>query len=114
VKLQLNTTEMLDWQEVWCFRCKHDHGYSHTGEEDPDSGCPLLRDVFMGDDVAEFHPRAENALNYLPAMVSCDKFELCAGCPADAPDLERREGLTHHQWVDEERERVLAEPITDG
>lgn len=44
--LHLNTTEMLDWQEVWCFRCKHDHGFSHgTDWGDAEDGCQLGRDM---------------------------------------------------------------------
>lgn len=109
MKFQLNTTEMLDWQEVWCFRCENDHEYSHTDEYN--NGCEILRRVVIGDDVLELQPRDANWQSQIPAPVSCDKFKLCNACPGDAPDLERRQGLTRRQFMDEERDRVLALPV---
>lgn len=108
MKLQLGVTEMLDWQEIWCFRCRHDHGYSHTGDEVPEAGCHLLTRILLGDDVPEIRPRDPDWQRQIPAPVSCEKFELCGGCPADEAGLERRRGLTHRQFMDRHREAVLA------
>lgn len=110
MKLRLNTTEMLDWQEVWCFRCKHDHLWSHHPNDEAGDGCPLLLPMVMGEDVPQFHPRDPDWWRMVPAPVSCDNFEVC-DCPSESPEMERRQGLTRRQFFDQERERVLALPI---
>ena len=114
MKLRLNGTETLDWQELWCFRCQHDHAFSHnkSGEwGESDDGCPLLVAVALGDDVAEFEARDEKWWAVIPAEVSCARFEKCTACPPDPPDAERRGGETRREFHDRLRAETLARPV---
>lgn len=85
-------TEFMDWQEIWCFRCKHDHQFSH-GEETGD-GCALLPPLLCHIDVPEIHEQsyvfdwtdgAESGDQVMtidrcfPRAVWCEQFEPCAG-----------------------------------
>lgn len=107
--LRLNTTEMLDWMEVWCFRCEHDHAFSH--EDQLDDGCPLLLKMVLGEDVPEFEVRDPDWWRQIPAGVSCSRFQECAQCPPDPPDAERRCGLTRREFFDQIRAEMLAQPV---
>jgi hypothetical protein len=83
-----NGTEHLDWQEVWCFRCKHDHDMSHGGDGG-DLGCPILLKALIGEPLPEiseagytivYHDgehEVPNVSNSLPAAAFCSQFELC-------------------------------------
>lgn len=92
-----NGTEFLDWQEVWCFRCRHDHHMTHVSDDkqDVERGCEILTMCAIGDDS---HPALRPA-GYtilvgdgqhveipadgysIPAAVVCDRFALCErGC----------------------------------
>lgn len=110
--LRLNTTEMLDWQEVWCFRCEHDHRFSHVDQEA--DGCPLLVKMVCGEDVAEFDARDPEWFRMIPAPVSCTEFKLCGSCPPDPPDAERRNGETYREFVDRHRADVLSQPVVEA
>lgn len=109
--LRLGTTEFLDWAECWCFRCEHDHQFSHVDENEQRDGCELLVGYALQTDVPEFEPRRENALSYLPAEVSCSKFKVCTQCPPDPPDAERRGGETEREFRDRFRAQTLARPV---
>ena len=109
--LRLNTTEQLDWMELWCFRCEHDHVFSH-GEETGE-GCPLLLKMALGEDVAEFEPRDPDWWRQIPAGVSCSRFQACTQCPPDPPDAERRGGETRREFHDRLRAELLAQPIIE-
>ena len=111
MKFQLNTTEMLDWQEGWCFRCQHDHQYSHVEPEA--DGCSLLLAMVLGDDVPEFEPRDPDWWRMIPAPVSCQRFTLCTSCPPDPPAAERRGGLTRREFHDQIRADVLTHPVVE-
>lgn len=87
-----NGTELLDWQEVWCFRCRHDHEM-HT---DTGSGCLIMARGLAdhGDGIDEWinsgyaveyldeagntheHRIADDACS-LPAATVCTKWEPC-------------------------------------
>lgn len=108
--LRLGTTELLDWQEVWCFRCEHDHSLSHASGDET-GGCPLLLTQILGEDVAEFEARDPEWWRFIPAEVSCSRFTPCTQCPPDAPDAERRGGETRREFHDRLRAETLARPI---
>ncbi len=110
MKLRLNTTEFLDWAECWCFRCEHDHEFSHGAENDT-GGCPLLVTQACGDDVAEFEARDVKWWGYIPALVSCSRFTLCTRCEPEPPDAERRGGETRREFHDRLRAEILARPV---
>jgi|ERR1035437_1300883 hypothetical protein len=110
MKFQLNASEHADWQEVWCWRCKNDHEFSHIpGQED--EGCPLIADGIMGEDVAEFAPIRKDWWFTIPASVTCSAFEVCTLCPAESPDAERRGGETRREFYDRLRTEMLATPV---
>lgn len=108
--LRLNGTETLDWQECWCFRCQHDHAYSHGQQQEAD-GCQLLLAMALGDDVPEFEARHEKWWAYIPAEVSCSRFKACEQCPPDPPDAERRGGETRREFHDRLRAETLAKAV---
>ena len=74
---QLNGSEMADWQEVWCWRCAKDHGFSHDGSMRAEFGCPLLVKALAREDVPEFVPHTD-WFRTIPANVSCAAFVSCA------------------------------------
>ena len=110
VKFSLNTTEMLDWQENWCFRCVHDHDWSHTGKEEGEP-CELTVPMVLGHDVPQFEARDPEWWRMIPAPVSCSRFELCDRCPDESPDAERRSGETRREFHDRLRAETLAQPV---
>jgi hypothetical protein len=116
MKFQLNSTEMADWQELWCFRCEHDHGFSHLAEEglEERDGCPLLTAMVLGDDVPDFEPRDSQWPLYVPAQVSCRRFTECTACLPDPPDAERRGGETRREFHDRLRRDMQALPVVDA
>ena len=86
-------TELLDWQEVWCFRCKHDHNMTHVETGD---GCEIMARGLFSDDKSQpewidsgyvIRYRDEDGdhhehvipdvCNSLPAATFCTAFELC-------------------------------------
>lgn len=86
-----NGTELLDWQEVWCFRCKRDHNLTHVETGD---GCELMaRGTFESDqpewidsgytvefrdEVGDHHSHIIlDVCNSLPAATVCTSFQLC-------------------------------------
>ena len=113
MKLRLNTTEMLDWQELWCFRCERDHAFSHV--PDGDNGCDILVDNYLADEadelITEFVPVTEDWWRYLPANVVCSAFEVCTKCPDEASDAERRGGVTQREFYDGLRAQMIAEGV---
>lgn len=114
MKLQLNTTEMLDWMELWCFRCEHDHGWSHPPNDENEDGCQLVARSIWDDDVTEFEPRHPQWWRHIPAEVSCSAFKLCSRCAPDPPDAERRGGETRREFHDRLRAETLAQPVFAG
>lgn len=115
MKLEIGTTEMLDWQTIWCSRCQHDHAFSHGSNwqlPDPQGdGCPLLVKVIHGEDLPEMQPRRPDALCYIPAEVSCSQFTLCTSCAPERADAERRGGETRREFRDRLRGEMLARPV---
>ena len=107
----LNGTEMLDWQEVWCFRCEHDHGWSHTPCDEDEEGCTVLLTIVQGLDAPELKARDPEWWRTLPAEVSCSKFKECTRCGPEPVDAERRGGLTRREFFDQYRNRMLARPV---
>lgn len=88
-----NGTELLDWQEVWCFRCRHDHQFSH-GPIDTGAGCEIMAlgsfdyeadewidsgyDITFTDEDGERHTHTiPDVVNSLPAATVCTKWEPC-------------------------------------
>jgi hypothetical protein len=116
VILRLNGTEMLDWAEAWCMNCTHDHDYSH-GRTGYENGCELILGYACQEEVPEWQDRgdAEHGYRYwLPAQVSCTKFEACAKCPPDDDTTERRNGETRREWAAKMRAETLSRPIQVG
>lgn len=112
MKFQLNTTEWLDWAENWCFRCKHDHLWSHPPHDEEGDGCPLIRHSICGEDVPEFEARSVDWWRTIPAEVSCSRFELCTAPECtDQGTEERRDGETRRQFHDRLRAETLALPV---
>lgn len=87
-------SEHLDWQEVWCFRCRHDHGMSHGPDNDEGPGCDVALRVVIDEPIPEIIEAGYTVLyededgdeheysiepvcNSLPAAAYCTKFELC-------------------------------------
>jgi hypothetical protein len=88
-------SELLDWQEVWCFRCIHDHGVSHGPEyEDGTGGCDIMLRAAIDEDTPEViqsgyvvvfededgdcHEHTiPNVCNSLPAAAFCTHWEPC-------------------------------------
>jgi hypothetical protein len=108
MRFSLNTSEMLDWQEIWCFRCQNDHTFSHTDQQE--KGCPLIARSLLDEDVAEFQPRDPDWWRSIPAVVSCAAFKVCDDCPPEADDAERRGGETFREFHDRIRTEMLAMP----
>jgi hypothetical protein len=89
-------TEALDWQEVWCMRCRHDHDMHHPNDDPP--GCmiwlnaitdqptpeivPAGYTVRYHDDDGDHHTHVISAVcNSLPAAAFCTAWEPCEpGC----------------------------------
>ncbi len=89
-----NGSEHLDWCEVWCFRCRHDHDLSHPAGPETGPGCdialrmvsdedtPELEDAgyvihFHDDDGDEHTHEIPNVSNSLPAATFCTSWEPC-------------------------------------
>lgn len=87
-------SELLDWQEVWCFRCAHDHGMSHGPEHETGEGCDIMLRAICDEETPEviqsgyvvvFEDEAggrhehtiANVCNELPAAAFCTSFTLC-------------------------------------
>ncbi len=101
----LNTTEMLDWQECWCFRCARDHQYSHV-EENGD-GCPLVLDMLIGNDARQWVPHGAD-WHTIPASVECSAFVPCEAPECqDGPNAERRNGETRREFHDRMRREII-------
>jgi hypothetical protein len=114
VIFRLNGTETLDWQELWCFRCEHEHKMTHGSEwGDGSDGCPLLLKMILGEDVPEFVPHGEDWWRTLPATVACTQFAACTQCPDDGPETERRGGETRREFHDRLRQETLALPMVE-
>lgn len=111
---QLNGSEMADWQECWCWRCKHDHGFSHDGSMRAENGCPLVLKTIWGEDAPEFSAHGADWFRTIPAGVVCSAFELCElpECK-DGPDAERRGGETRREFHDRLRAETIALPVVE-
>lgn len=112
MKFSLGTTEMLDWQECWCFRCERDHAFSHF-TNDEGEGCPHLLNAVLGNDDPVFEARGDDAFIFIPANVVCADFTPCTLCPPDDPNAERRQGETRAEFHDRMRAETLALPRTE-
>jgi hypothetical protein len=79
-------SEMADWMEVWCNRCRLDHEM-HT---DQGGGCEIMVRAAVGEPVPEIvkagyvigvengaDHEIPNVCNSLPAAAFCTKFEPC-------------------------------------
>ena len=121
--LRLNTTEFLDWAEVWCFRCEHDHAFSHGEDATADGadGCEICLDAYAR---GESRPEIVNHEDYwrsIPAHKSCTQFTECTRCPADDEHTERRgiwgdesNLVTRNQFSALLRSETLALPVVDA
>ncbi len=88
--LRLNGTEFLDWAEVWCFRCEHDHAFSHDQDQGT-GGCEIARDAYaLGETRPELTDHAPDGPWSIPASISCASFKECGKCAPDTEDTERR------------------------
>lgn len=68
------------WMDEWCFRCVHDHGFSHVKEEDPDKGCRIVLRMAIGDedDIPELRDNHDGTeRGWDPAKLECVMFERC-------------------------------------
>lgn len=77
------------WQQQWCNRCEHDHGF-HNGSDDTDKACQILLRLVV-DDVSVDSPVHElTDGNYAPdrspgsawdaSLLVCSKFRECRPC----------------------------------
>ncbi len=111
MKFALKATEMSDWMECWCFRCKHDHLWSHFPHDEEGDGCDLILRSIVGKDVPEFTPHGETWWRTIPAGVVCSRFERCEAPECQDPsDAERRGGETRAEFHDRLRAETIAEP----
>lgn len=116
--LRLNTTELLDWQEAWCFECAHDHLASHVNGGDwAGDGCRLLRKQAMRQDVPEFIDHDEHTgIGNIPALCECTRFEQCEAPECQRPDtrLNQVAGVqqTHREWAKWLRDDTLKHQVS--
>lgn len=114
MKFQLNGSEMADWQECWCFRCAHDHLFSHAPHDMEDDGCPLILRAGCGEDVAQFEPHGDDWYRTIPAGVVCREFVPCTATECnDHGDEERRGCETWREFHDRLRAETIALPRVD-
>ena len=108
MKFSLNGSEMADWMECWCFRCRHDHFWSHADHDQEEDGCALIRATIIGEDRPEFTAHGARWYMTIPAGVVCSRFEACSAPECnDQGDEERRGGETQREF----RDRLRAETI---
>lgn len=75
-----NGTMMDYWLDRWCFRCVHDHGYSHKAEGDPAEGCELLCRLYLDDPTPEIISHDDwydTHDGWGPDAFECRLFERC-------------------------------------
>lgn len=66
------------WMSRWCYRCIHDHGFSHKPDGDPDEGCEVLVRMFLDEPTPEFVDHDElNVNGWTPDSHECRLFERC-------------------------------------
>jgi hypothetical protein len=66
------------WMRHWCYRCVHDHGFSHVDERLQDSGesCEILLRMIIGEETPEV-VQEDYEGGWPPESLVCRMFERC-------------------------------------
>lgn len=69
------------WMEEWCFRCAHDHSFSHVFENDavPEKGCDIVARMVIDEETPEIVEENDGGPWDARKMV-CRMFEHCRKC----------------------------------